>query len=124
METISYADFSKLDLRVAKILAAERVEGADKLLKLTISLGAKAADPTTPNAPPAIETRTLAAGIAQHYSPEELVGKKIIVLANIQPRTLRGIESQGMLLAASTDDKSEVVLLTVDKNVPEGSGVS
>jgi len=110
MEAISYADFAKLDLRVAKIVSAERVEGADKLLKLTVSFGN--------------EERTLVAGIAQHYSAEELAGKKIIVLVNLQPRTLRGIESQGMLLAASSDDKSQVVLLTVDKDVPEGSCVS
>jgi methionine--tRNA ligase beta chain len=107
---IPYADFAKLDLRVAKILAAEKVEGADKLLKLTISLGN--------------EERTLAAGIAQHYTPEELVGKKIAVVVNLQPRRLRGIESQGMLLAACTPNDEKVVLLILDKDVPEGSKIS
>ena len=107
---ITYDDFSKLDLRVAKILNAEKVEGADKLLKLTISLGE-------------MGERTLAAGIAQHYSPEELVGKKIVVVANLAPRMLRGIESQGMLLAASPQDDSKVVLLSLDRDIEEGSRI-
>ncbi len=107
---IPYADFAKLDLRVAKILAAEKVDGADKLLKLTISFGN--------------EERILAAGIALHYTPEELVGKKIAVVANLQPRKLRGIESQGMLLAACTPDDSKIVLLVLDNDIPEGSKIS
>ena len=109
--TSPYSDFAKLDLRVAKILSAERVEGADKLLKLTISLGE-------------MGERTLAAGIAQHYSPEELVGKKIAVVANLAHRKLRGIESEGMLLAASSEDHSQVVILTLEKDLPEGSKIS
>lgn len=108
--TITFEDFAKLELKVARVVSAEKVDGADKLLKLTVDLGG--------------EERTLAAGIAKYYAPEELVGKKVIVLVNLEPRTIRGVESQGMMLAASTEDKSEVVLLTVDKNVPEGSGVS
>lgn len=108
--TISYDDFSKLDLRVAKILSAERIEGADKLLKLTISLGD-------------MGERTLAAGIAQHYAPEELVGRKIVVVANLAPRKLRGIESQGMLLAASPSDDSKIVLLSLEKEIEEGSKI-
>jgi len=107
---VSYGDFSKLDLRVAKILSAERIEGADKLLKLTISLGEKG-------------ERTLAAGIAKHYAPEELVGKKIVVVANLEPRKLRGVESQGMLLAASPADDSKIVLLSFDKDIEEGSRI-
>ncbi len=111
-EQISFDDFAKLDLRVAKILKAEKVEGADKLLKLTIKVGG--------------EERTLAAGIAQHYALEELEGKLIVVVANLAPRTVRGITSQGMLLAAVSDDRSKVVLLTPDagKEIEDGSKVS
>lgn len=108
---VAYADFAKLDLRVAKILAAEKVEGADKLLKLTVSLGE-------------FGERTLAAGIARHYEPEELVGKKIAVVANLQPKKLRGVESKGMLLAACTPNDESVVLLVLDKDIPEGSKIS
>ncbi len=97
---ISFEDFKKMDLRVATILRAERVEGASKLLKLFIKIGG--------------EERTLAAGIAEHYSPEELEGKKIVVVANLEPKKLRGIESQGMLLAACSDDESRIVLITPD----------
>ncbi len=82
---ISIDDFAKIDLRVAKVLAAEKVEGADKLLKLRIRIGA--------------EERTLVAGIALHYPPEELPGKSVVVVANLKPAKLRGIESQGMVLA-------------------------
>ncbi|MFH1056359.1 MAG: methionine--tRNA ligase subunit beta [Candidatus Micrarchaeota archaeon] len=107
---IPFSDFAKLDLRVAKILSAEKFEGADKLLKLTISLGG--------------EERTLVAGIALHYTPGELVGKKIAVVANLQPRKLKGIESQGMLLAACTPNDENIVLLVLDKDLPEGSAIS
>ncbi|MEM4255634.1 MAG: methionine--tRNA ligase subunit beta [Candidatus Norongarragalinales archaeon] len=106
--TVPYTDFAKLDLRVAKILNAEKVEGADKLLKLTVSLGA-------------LGERTIAAGIAQYYSPEELVGKKIAVVANLEPKKLRGIESKGMLLAASTENDERLCLLVLDRDLPEGN---
>ncbi len=105
-EKISYQDFAKLDLRVATVLAAEPVEGSSKLLKLSIRVGG--------------EQRTLAAGIAAFYSPEQLVGKKIIVVYNLAWRKLKGIESQGMLLAASPDDDSQVKLLTVDGGAEDG----
>jgi len=110
MELVSFDDFAKLDLRVATVLSAEKVEGADKLLKLRIRIGA--------------EERTLAAGIAKYYSPEELAGKKIVVVANLQPRKLRGIESQGMLLAAVTEDESSVVLLSPEKEIEDGTKVT
>lgn len=97
---VSYSEFAKLDLRVATVLRAERVEGTSKLLKLSIKIGG--------------EERTLAAGIAEHYSPEELKGKKIVVVANLEPKKLRGIESKGMLLAACTEDESNIVLVTPD----------
>ncbi len=102
---ISIDDFKKVDLRVAKILSAERVEGADKLLKLQISLG--------------LEERQLVAGIAQYYTPEELVGKQLIVVANLEPAVIRGVESNGMLLAATSEGK--VILATMDKACEPGS---
>ncbi len=106
-DLIDITDFAKVDLRVAKIVQAERVEGADKLLKLEIDIGS--------------ETRQIVAGIAKHYSPEELVGKKIVVVANLKPAKLRGIESNGMLLAAS--DENSVSILTPLKDVEIGSKV-
>ena len=109
MENITFDDFLKVDLRVAEIKACEDVEGADKLYKLTIDIG---------------EERTIVAGIKLYYSKEELVGKKIAVVANLEPRKLRGILSHGMLLAASNEDKSSVVLLTLDKDIPNGSKIS
>jgi methionyl-tRNA synthetase len=102
---ISIDDFKKVDLRVAKILSAERVEGADKLLKLRVTLG--------------LEERQLVAGIAQHYTPEELVGKQIIVVANLQPVVIRGVESNGMLLATVSEGK--IIVATMDKPCEPGS---
>ncbi len=107
MELIGLEDFIKLDIRVARVISAERVEGSEKLLKLRISLGD--------------QERTIMAGIAKHYSPEELLGKKIIVLANLKPRKIFGVESQGMLLAAS--DGERLSILTPEKDVEEGSKV-
>jgi methionyl-tRNA synthetase len=111
METanvISYEDFQKIDLRVAKVLAAENVKKSDKLLKLRIDIG---------------EERTLVAGIAKGYKPEDLVGKTIIIVANLQPTKLMGVESQGMLLAADGADGTGVVLATFDKEAKVGSKV-
>jgi methionyl-tRNA synthetase len=99
----------KMDLRVAEIKACEDVTGADKLYKLTIDMG---------------EERTIVAGIKLYYAKEDLVGKKIAVVSNLEPRKLRGIESHGMLLAASSDDKSSVVLLAVDREIANGSKIS
>jgi len=108
METVSYSDFAKLDIRVAKIISAEKHENADKLYKLKISLGS--------------EERQLVAGIAEFYSPEELVGKQIIVIANLEPKVVRGLESQGMLLAAE-DSNGRVILLSPEKAIEEGSRI-
>jgi len=111
METanvISYEDFQKIDLRVAKVLAAENVKKSDKLLKLRIDIG---------------EERTLVAGIAKGYKPEDLVGKTIIIVANLQPTKLMGVESQGMLLAADGADGTGVVLATFDKEAKVGAKV-
>lgn len=102
---ITIDDFKKIDLRVAKILDAQRVAGADKLLKLKVTLG--------------LEERQLVAGIAQYYTPEELVGKQIIVVANLEPAVIRGVQSQGMLLAAVSEGK--VILATMDAEVDPGS---
>jgi methionyl-tRNA synthetase len=105
---LSMQDFAKVELRAAKILEAERVPKADKLLKLQVDLGT--------------EKRQILAGIAQQFEPESLIGKTIVVVANLAPRKLRGLESQGMLLAASADaDGPPSGLLTVDADVPPGS---
>ena len=101
-------EFRQVDLRVAKIVAAERVPGSEKLVKLGIDLG---------------EARQLVAGIGNAYAPEELVGREIIVVANLEPRTLMGLESQGMLLAAHGDDGVPFLLMP-DKEVPPGSKIS
>ena len=105
--TISIDDFKKIELRVATIKAAEPHPNADKLLVLQIDLGA--------------EQRQICAGIRIHYTPEELVGKQIIVVANLATAKLRGMESQGMLLAASSGD--QVIVLTPDKPALAGSQV-
>lgn len=105
---ISYEDFSKTELKVAKILSAERVEGSPKLLKLQIDLG--------------VEKRQLVAGVGKKYAPEELVGKNIVVVANLEPRILVGLESQGMLLAASNETEGPVIL-TIAGDIAPGSEV-
>jgi methionyl-tRNA synthetase len=104
---IPITEFQKVELRVAEVLAAERVPKSRKLLKLTIRVGE--------------ETRTLVAGVAEHYEPGALVGRKIVIVANLEPATLMGIESNGMVLAASHGDT--VSLLTLDKDVPSGAKV-
>lgn len=104
---ISIDDFAKVDLRVALVKEAEKVKGADRLLKLQLDLGS--------------ETRTVVAGVAQYYSPESLVGKRVIVVANLAPVKLRGVTSSGMILAASEGDSLGV--LTVEKELPPGACV-
>ena len=107
-ETVTIDDFAKISLKTAKILEAEKVEGADKLLKLKISLGT--------------ETRQIVSGIAKYYTPEELVGKIIIVVANLKPAKIRGVESFGMLIAAKTGDTLK--LATIDGGeFPDGIAV-
>jgi methionyl-tRNA synthetase len=101
-------DFKKVELRVAEVLAGERVPKSKKLLKLTVKVGE--------------EVRTIVAGIAEHYEPESLVGRKIVVVANLQPATLMGVESNGMVLAASHE--GALALLSLDKDLPPGSKVS
>lgn len=104
---ISIDDFEKVDLRVAKVIEAERVEKADKLLKIKLDLGG--------------ETRQVVSGIAKHYTPEQLIGKKVIVVANLKSAKLRGIESQGMILAAVNGEL--LTLAGVEGDMPEGSKV-
>jgi len=108
VQEITIDDFYKTDLRVAKVLKAERVEKADKLLKLEVQLGD--------------EIRTVVSGIAKHYTPEEMVGKNVILVANLKPVKLRGILSQGMILAAE-DEQGKLVLATVDQEIESGSKV-
>jgi methionyl-tRNA synthetase len=105
---ISIDDFAKVELRVAEVLAAEPVPKSRKLLKLTVSLGA--------------EPRTLVAGIAEHYAPSDLVGKKVVVVANLEPATLMGIASDGMVLAGSTGEK--LAVLTLDRDLPPGARIT
>jgi methionyl-tRNA synthetase len=106
-QTISIDDFAKVDLRVAQILVAERVPKADKLLRLEVDLG--------------YEKRQILAGIAQHYEPEKLVGRKIVIVANLAPRKMRGLESNGMLLAASLQPDGAPVLAGFLEEVPLGA---
>src|SRR3989344_9589374 len=101
---ITYDDFKKIDLRVAKILKAERVEGSEKLVKLQINVGE-------------LGDRQLVAGIGTVYEPGVLVGKQIIIVANLEPKKLMGIESNGMLLAAS-DDVGPVLLCPESEVLP------
>jgi len=113
---ISFEDFKKLDLRIAKIIEAEKVENSEKLIKLQIDFGG---DFSTDSGQ---EKRQVVAGIGKVYSPENLIGKKIVVVANLEPRFLMGIESQGMLLAVGGE--SGPVLLIPDKEVESGSAIS
>ena len=105
---ISIDDFRKIELKIATIKSAEPHPNADKLMVLQIDLGS--------------EQRQICAGIRNQYTPEELVGKQIVVVANLETAKLRGLESQGMLLAASDDGR--VIILTPDKSVQAGSKVS
>jgi tRNA-binding protein len=105
---ISIDEFRKVELKIATIKSADLHPNADKLMVLQIDLGT--------------EERQICAGIRSHYTPEELVGRQIVVVANLETATLRGLESHGMLLAAS--DEGRVIILTPEKPVPAGSKVS
>jgi methionyl-tRNA synthetase len=106
---ITFDDFAKLELKVATVIACEKVAKADKLLKLEVDLGT--------------EKRTIVSGIALHYSPEEMVGKQVVVVTNLAPRKMKGIESQGMILTAEDSD-GKLQLLKPENIVAPGSGVS
>lgn len=105
---IEIDDFARVDLRVGEILTAERVPKADKLLRFTIDIGEA-------------EPRQILAGLAEHYEPEKMVGRKVVVVANLKPRKLRGYESQGMVVAASVGDEGRPVVATFDEDVPNGT---
>jgi len=102
---ITFDDFKRLDIRIGRVISAERVEGTDKLLKLEIDLGT--------------EKRQLVAGIAEFFQSEQLIGKELPVLVNLEPRKIRGIESKGMILAV--DIEGRPILLGPEEEVPPGS---
>ena len=104
---ISFDDFEKLEIKVGKILTAEKVENADKLLKFSVKFGE--------------ETRTIVSGVAKHYEPEYMVGKKVLVVTNLAPRKIRGIESAGMILYAYTDGDKEFCFVTPEKEISDGA---
>lgn len=100
-------DFSRVDLKVAEVVAAERVPKSKRLLKLTVKVGT--------------ETRMLVAGIAEHYDPASLVGRKVVIVANLEPATLMGVESNGMVLAAS--EGNDLALVVLDRDLPSGAKI-
>ena len=104
---ITFEDFEKLEIKVGKILTAEKVENADKLLKFSVKLGE--------------EVRTIVSGVALHYQPEYMVGKEVLVVTNLAPRKIRGIESQGMILYAYTDGDKEFCFVTPEKEITDGA---
>ena len=106
---IQFDDFAKLEMKAATVISCEKVAKADKLLKLEVDLGT--------------EKRTIVSGIALHYTPEEMVGKQVIVVTNLAPRKMKGIESQGMILTAEDSD-GKLQLLRPENGVAPGSGVS
>ena len=105
--TITYDDFKKLHIKIGKILSAEKVPKADKLIKMEVDLGD--------------QKRQIVAGIAEFYKPEDLVGKQVPILANLEPRTIRGVESQGMILIADAGEK--LVLMNPECEIPSGSSI-
>ncbi len=115
---VKFEQFKEIELKVAKVLEAERVEGSEKLLKLKVDIGEES-------------PRQILAGVGKVYQPEEIVGREIIVIANLEPRMLMGLESQGMLLAANDGGPASAeatagkpVLLRPDREVPPGSPIS
>ena len=108
MDQIKFDDFKKIDLKVAKIIFAEKVRDSEKLIRLEIDLGE--------------EKRQIVAGIGIRYQPEELMAKNIIIVANLEPRKLMGIESQGMLLAASNENEGPILLTTMG-DISSGSEI-
>ena len=106
---ISIEDFSKIELRVGLVKSAERVEGANKLLKLVVDIGD--------------ELRQILAGVALTYQPQDLIGRKVVIVANLAPRKMRGLESNGMLLAASAGSDGQPVLCTFAEEIPPGARV-
>lgn len=110
MEEIKFSDWQKIDLRTGKILEVEEIENADKLYKFSVDLGE-------------LGERTIVAGLKPYYKKEELEGKSCVVLTNLEPRKLRGIESQGMILAVVSEDEKKVNLIQSDGEVEPGSKI-
>jgi len=106
-DVITIEDFAKLDLRAGKIINAQKVPGKDKLLVMQVDIGT--------------ETRTVVAGIAQEFSPEELIGKQVVLVANLEPKRIGGIVSHGMILAAG--EEKALAIVTLDREVPPGTKV-
>jgi len=106
---VDFSEWEKVDLRVGEIEKVEDVKGADKLYKLTIGLGK--------------EVRTICAGLKQYYSKDDLTGKRCVVFVNLKPRMMKGIESQGMILAAVNEDDNKVVLIVPEEEIEIGSKV-
>ena len=111
-EEVNFSDWEKIDLRVAEIIKVEEIIGADKLYKITLNAGEE------------IGEKIICAGIRQSYSKEELIGKKIIYFSNLKPRIMRGIESNGMLLAAVNEKESKVILVSPEKDIKIGSKIN
>jgi len=107
-DAIAFDDFTKMDLRMGTILAAQKVEKADKLLQLTVDTG--------------IDQRTIVSGIAEHYAPEDIIGKTVLILLNLEPRKIRGIESQGMILMAENEE-GQLSFLASEKEFGPGPTV-
>jgi methionyl-tRNA synthetase len=108
---VSFSDWSRIDLRVGKIIKIENIEGADKLYKLEVDVG------------PEIGKRIICAGLKPYFSEENLINKKIILFVNLEPRKMKGIESQGMLLAAVNSDESEIKLIQPEGEIEIGSKI-
>jgi methionyl-tRNA synthetase len=109
-EVISIQDFAKVNLRIGKVIEVSDHPNADKLLVLKVDLGD--------------EQRQLCAGLKGYYTPEQLMGKNLVIVTNLPPRPMRGVDSNGMLLAAVTPGYSQVVVLTTESDIPPGSAVS
>ncbi len=109
MDSVAHDDFAKLELRVGQVIAVEKVDGSDKLVKLSVDIGEEA-------------PRTLVAGIGKTYTTDQLTGRKIIVLCNLEPKSLKGIESQGMLLAAG-ETADDLALLSTSHDMPVGTRI-
>jgi len=109
-EIIKFEDWKKFDLRVGKILSVEPHPNADKLYLLEVDLGS-------------FGKRKLVAGLKQHYTPKKLIGKQCVVFTNLEPATIRGIKSEGMILAAVNDDKSKIFIIKPEKEIEPGSRI-
>ncbi|PCI07293.1 MAG: methionine--tRNA ligase subunit beta, partial [Flavobacteriaceae bacterium] len=108
-ETITFDDFTKLDIRIGTIIEAEKVAKTKKLLKLKVDVG--------------LDTRTIVSGIAESFKPEDIIGQRVSVLVNLAPRVLRGVESQGMILMTDTTD-GKLAFIEPEKEVKNGESVS